>query len=388
MKKIFTLAVLACLPAITQAQITINQTTFTFWTPDVDTVKKTINVAPAQATGGNQQWDFSATTYGADTTITHVASIIAIPPSTFYTNIKYAVGDFVLDARALCNIDQSAYKSVGELVVTRQAYPLIGPGSMPTDSVVFPVQTGVYTSARPIINFPATQNSVWTSSYVIPTQFELTYQAGFYNQAPGYRNSAVTTHDTVTGWGTMRVVRYDGTISDWIDVLQVRSHKHQVDTFYASGILIPDLLLGYVGTKQQDTTDSYHIRYYRVGEVTPLAELRYTDETYNTLDQVLVHTDNLPAGSTNVAAITKEGDVSIYPNPVTARELTVSVSNAKGTWNYQLINAVGQTVGGNSISMSNGSTKLNVDKSLPTGTYYLRLIQDGHIITTQPVVIQ
>lgn len=383
MKKIFTIACLAILPAISQAQITINQTTFSFWTPGVDTVKKTMGVAPAQATGGSQQWDFSGTTYTADTNIIHVGT-----NSSFYTSIRYAVGDFVLDAQATSAIDANSYKWTGEEVVTRQAYPLIGPGSMPTDSVVFPVQTGTYTSARPVINFPATQNSVWTSSYVVPTQFELTYQAGFYNQAPGYRNSTVTNHDTVTGWGTMRVVRYDGTISDWMDVIQVRSHRRQVDTFYASGVLIPDLLLAFVGTKQQDTTDAYHIRYYRIGEVTPLAELRYTDETYNMLDQTLVHTDNLPAGATAVSTVASKEGVRIYPNPVTNRELTIAVNDAKGNWNYQLINTVGQTVSGNNLSVSNGTAKLHLGKALPVGTYYLQLVQDGRIVTTQPVVVE
>ena len=80
--------------------------------------------------------------------------------------------------------------------------------------------------------------------------------------------------------------------------------------------------------------------------------------------------------ASKVMQIVNSGKLSVYPNPVTDKVVTVQTTNiAAGKYNVTMINNIGQTVLTTTINHLSGSTTetIKMNKVLPSGVYTMLL---------------
>ena len=74
--------------------------------------------------------------------------------------------------------------------------------------------------------------------------------------------------------------------------------------------------------------------------------------------------------------IVNSGKLSVYPNPVTDKVVTILTTNiAAGKYNVSMINNMGQTILTTTINHLSGSTTetIKMNKVLPSGVYTMML---------------
>ena len=244
MKKLFTLMALSLTSVSIMAQsITLDLPNYGSWTPIIDTLKE-LNGQPTLATGANATWDISAIGYNAGVYSTQYVSStnISLPGATFYVPLSFDLTPAVTyDVKAWEVINASGIISLGESMdqQTIDLSALTDPG----DNLVFPAQTVPYSSPRTIIKFPATYNDNWSSSFRSVTNFNATIQSMLLNNVPAQRATNTVQHDTVIGWGRIRVKDANGTPSAYMNVLQVKTHIAQSDSFYVNGQPVDNSIL-------------------------------------------------------------------------------------------------------------------------------------------------
>jgi hypothetical protein len=194
-------------------------------------------------------------------------------------------------------------------------------------------------------------------------------------------------HDTVIGWGKIRVQTKSGTPSAYMNVLQVRSHVTQSDSFYLNGMPVDNALLANLMLSQGMTTQLFTINYYRPGEDTPDVQREYTNAAFAGPATSYVLMNRLPDG-TGVADIADEKGISIYPNPVKNGVVNVNIEkNTSGNWSYELINMIGQVVAAAPVPLQGTKATINIGKSNTPGIYYLQLSRNGEKMSVKPLSI-
>ena len=388
MKKLFTLMALSLTSVSIMAQsITLDLPNYGSWTPIIDTLKE-LNGQPTLATGANATWDISAIGYNAGVYSTQYVSStnISLPGATFYVPLSFDLTPAVTyDVKAWEVINASGIISLGESMdqQTIDLSALTDPG----DNLVFPAQTVPYSSPRTIIKFPATYNDNWSSNFRSVTNFNATIQSMLLNNVPAQRATNTVQHDTVIGWGRIRVKDANGTPSAYMNVLQVKTHIAQSDSFYVNGLPVDNSILSNLMMSQGMVTEFFSINYYRPGEVTPIVQREYTDATYAGTTTTYVHQNRLPDG-TGVADIADENGISIYPNPVKNGFVSVHIENdISGAWTYELRNMMGQVVSSERITLRGSRATINLGTSNAPGIYYLQLNRNGEKISVKALSI-
>jgi len=224
---------------------------------------------------------------------------------------------------------------------------------------------------------PAAYHSVWSSNYQFDVDFQISVALESLTHAPGIARSYVTEKDSVVGWGQMRVKDMTGSPSGYWNVLQVKSEITTADSFFLDGSsTTPTLsfLLTDLGLTQGKQTTTYQQNYYRIGEVTPLAQVSFTDATYAHPYKAITHVQRL--GTTGIGMI-NEAAVKMYPNPVTGGTISVDLPYTTGCWAYEVINVSGQAIAQASLSPNNGRANISLPASLPDGIYYVRITNDN-----------
>lgn len=387
-KKLFTLAGAAMLTITAQAQITLNQSDFTAWTPGVDSFREFTTPMVTPVTNGS--WDMSTANYtGGPFTIPKIAyTNAAVPGASYYTNGGYNFSAFTVPVKVCYGINGQGYGMVGE-VIDRTAYSLAPVTTNTQDSLVFLAQATAYSSTRKNLSFPATYNSNWMSAYVFNTNFQVTITAYGLNNAPGYKRATVVKKDTVSGWGKVKVKKMDGITSGWMDVLAVKSHMEIVDSFFLNGAPAPPTLLSMMGITQGTITRYYRIAYYRAGEIEPVTFTEFTDATYTVLKSADVHLNRLPLAPTHINTPGNQANnISVYPNPAAGNGyLNIEVTEtATGTWRYALFNTAGQVLHSDVLKLNGRAAQIAMSQT-PAGQYFLSISKDGQSVATKPVMI-
>ena len=163
-----------------------------------------------------------------------------------------------------------------------------------------------------------------------------------------------------------------GTSSGLMDVLKVRVTESIEDSFYINGAVPSSVVLSAFGVTEGQVTTTYHDYYYRMGELTPLADVGFTDGTFGTPNSATTDQSRL-AKTTGVAILTND-DVNVYPNPAVNHAVTVDVPAGAGAWSYELINISGQKIATGTLS---AHTQVSFPSALATGTYYMTINKDG-----------
>ncbi len=147
------------------------------------------------------------------------------------------------------------------------------------------------------------------------------------------------------------------------------------------------MLLQAFGLSQGMTDITYEDRFYRAGEVTPVVNVLYTDNSYTaaSIDFVDVHTNRLPQ-PTSISSVTRYGKVTMYPNPLTGNTVTLSVTdNTVRNLQYDVMNINGQVIAKGTAAMNGGKGTITLDAAKSAGIYYIRLYDAGQLLTTLPL---
>lgn len=369
-----------------QAQITLNSTNAPSLTvcqsDDSLTRPKLSGTLPDMSAKANGTWDLT-TIVDSQYLFTYsgVASSSAFPTATFTHDIGYAFSALKYIVVRMYSITSGGIIAHGEHL-DRQALSIGAQTGDSGDSLVFALQDINYTPTRIYTKYPSTMSTTWTEVYNYNTAFNLTVALYSLNKTPGERRSKHTVKNTVVGWGKMSVKDKDGNPSGYMDVLQIEVERSLEDSFYLGGSLAPTALLTAFGLTQGQVSTSVFRNYMRIGEVTPLAEVQYTDNTYNTIQDFRIHRQRLPkpVGIKNISV----QNISIYPNPVVNNNFTVKMDGVNGNISYELYSITGQSVAAGNVPAS-GS--VNLQSSIPSGTYFIKLKTDDGMYGVKQVNI-
>jgi hypothetical protein len=249
-------------------------------------------------------------------------------------------------------------------------------------------QNVVYTANDMVVPFPATMGANWSNSYNYVTNFEITYPSLLLNHTSAALHAIVTDFDTVVGWGTMKVKTPSGGTSGSINVLQVKTVRKEIDSFFIGGTPASALVLSAFSLSQGQVTKTCTQRYYRVQQVTPLALVTFTDSTYSTVSSCQVHTQSLPLGVNDVQYA---DNIKVYPNPVTNNTISIEVPEATdGSWSYELIDITGKIIAAEPLALGAGQshTQITLSHTPAVGIYYLRLKNNGEQVSVKPLSIE
>ncbi len=373
------------------AQITLNQASYSSSQIRTDSFKATTAAStyPSFAAASNATWDLTTMT---DTTAYNVIYRVPSTGISFADSAYFGFAGITYQGNIMSDINSTAYTQNGAKIAGN--YMVLPTAT--TDTLFVATQNSVYVTQgtttpqpRQVIKFPATMGSTWTNTYQSDFDYELTYTLAAYVHAPGKVKSYITETNTVIGWGKMKVKTGAGAASGLMDVLQVRTQITRVDSFYLNGgitdPLLPSLLSALFLAQGQQTI-TYQQNFYRANEVSPLATVTFSDAANTTPTGANTHKNRL-ATPVSVANVTTENGITVYPNPVTGRELNVAVEAAAGTWSYELVNIVGQSVSANTLQMNGGKATVQLSDVTP-GIYFIRIANDGKQVAVRSVEVK
>lgn len=243
------------------------------------------------------------------------------------------------------------------------------------DSIFILAQSEIVSVPRRIIEFPFTANSAWSSSSRRVTDMVINVPAFGLNYAPVQHAYTWVRHDSIVGWGKMRVYTPDGPSIDY-DVLMDRMAEHAVDSFYLNGTPAPAPLLTAFGVAQGQLTHRNH-RYifYRKGTFGYLATFTYgSDATYSNLINAFIGTDGLEAAPSATVESLRYASV-LYPNPSAGGELNIRLMGGQfELGSFEVFDAMGRQVRqGKLLEANGGEFQVKMGTHLPTGNYLIQL---------------
>lgn len=367
--------------ATAQTAITLTNSGYPTALPATDTAKVVSNAGAFSTlgtAGTNQSWDLGTATYSGNSYYDRAA-----PTNSAFANATYRGGLFTTFAGGLqyvtngyYTLSNSGIQRIGEEVRTRQALSLGGvPPATNNDSVVFPIQTIVYTGgATSELVFPATMGTTWSSSVGSTLNFNLSVAAVGLSNAPGERRILRTANDTVVGWGRMRVMNdATGQPSGWMDVLQVRSNAVIRDSFYLNGAPAPAMLLTPFNLQQGQLTNVTYVKFYRASEYSPLVEMTYNAANSTGAPARMLVSQMRLASPTKVGGVDAADAVSLFPNPVHGGAVQVKLP-AGQSFQYQLISVTGSALAEGTLKASAaGEASVVLPADAAAGVYYLTL---------------
>lgn len=243
------------------------------------------------------------------------------------------------------------------------------------DSVVFPVQTDTFSQPIFKLKFPTTLGAAWQSKGSRRTvQFRVSSVAFQLNDSPGTWHSYRDYEDTVVGWGIMRVHLSGNGASGWMPVLQVHETLTVTDSFFINGAEPPAGFLSAFNLTQGQTLRYYFTRFYRAGELVPLADFQHADSSFTDVLSGIVQQSRLVPNGVSGFAIGQGW--KIFPNPSRDGNIILSMpGNQRRDWRFRLINMAGQKMAEGATTFSSGTDKARIDlpACLSPGFYSLQL---------------
>lgn len=388
MKKQITLfsSLLLAATAFSQTAITINATDMpipgTFNLDDITSANP-----PNASLGNNQTWNYgtyAGTSSGQNVYIPETDAFFTNAGVDVYLNgFKALTSNLSYEIANEFDFNTNKVEDKG-VYVYPQAYSLSSTTGNTMDSLVFPVQGHIFSQPRTIISFPFTTNSAWHSVSRAAVDFKLTVTSSGLNKTPGKHVYHTIQNDSIVGWGKLTVHTANGSSIPY-DVLMNQSERYSIDSFYLAGSPAPAALMSAFGiTQGQKTNVRYAYNFYRAGSFNYLMRLFFgSDNTYNAVQAVWIHTDNVTTTDVETAPAYS---TLLYPNPTNGSQLNIQVLGKNiALTQYAVIDMMGRVVqtGEPQITGSESVSILLAD-NLVNGNYVIK-VQDSD---NQTVVIE
>ncbi len=366
------------------AQITLTQSSYPSSVIGTDSLKTTTYASafPSLVMTAGALWDMSIIT---DTTPQYFAYRVPSLTSQFADSNVYSLLGYRYQGNVQSSVTVSAILEYG-VNIEKVGYSISALTGLPTDSLFINSQNMVYSSPYTKIAFPATYNSSWSSDYNSDLNFLLSLAALSYSHAPCILRRYTTEKDSVTGWGKMRILDAYGSPSMYLNVLQVKTIITTTDSFFINGTPFSNGLLVYLSLTQGNTNTTYQQNYYRPQEVTPLAQVTFTDAAYTQPKSATTHVQRLE--TINAVPILNTNKIKIYPNPVSGNNVSIDMPAATcNEWSYELKNSTGAAVTTGLLHTNGNHAQFPLPPSLAPGTYYLQLNNNGNQICIEQIEV-
>ena len=366
------------------AQITLTQSAFPPSVLGADSLKvSTYNaVFPVLNEGAGNTWDLSTVT---DSTPVFFAYRLPTTSYQFADSNYYNLFSFAYEGSVQSSIFTTDIVDHG-VNVRDSEYNIAFMTTSAFDSFIIPNQHILYSSPHTRVVLPATYNSAWAPSYHKDLLFELSVAFYSYNHAPGISRKYISEQDTITGWGKMRVKDIGGNPSIYWDVLQVRTTTITTDSFFLNGGPMPGTILLLFNLIQGTSDTTYVQNYYRLGEVTPLASVRFKDAAYTQPYRATAHVQRLTPPQTSIEN-TEYAQFATYPNPVTGDNISVTFP-VNGITKYTLTDMQGRNIVHGQLDITNQQGKIKLPATVRQGVHMLQLGNSRHNSSTQIEIIR
>ncbi len=368
--------IMLCLFNNVHGQIVINQFTYPTTVLGTDSLKiaEYNSSYPSFAPAINGIWDLSILT---DSTSPFFAWRVPVASYQYADSNTYTLAGFNYKGNEQFSITSSGLTAYG-IQIPNAKYSITSLTGILTDSLFIDSQTDLYSALRNKILFPATYNSNWTSTYKQDLSYHITSFSSGYIDTPGIIRTYTTQIDTVIGYGQMRIKDATGSPSDYLNVLQVHTIIAKVDSYFLNGNLAGALVLsvfrGYQGKK--DTV--YEENFYRIGEITPFAQVTFSDNGYLHVTKILTHMQRLV---NNVEDKNTNNNIVLYPNPILNNNFTIFIPPDLNLCTYKLITIDNKLISNGNISA--GINKLTISNTNGVKLFYLYILKNGIIVDFQ-----
>lgn len=368
------------------AQVILTQSSYPASVIGTDSVKTTTytSVFPALSAMVGGLCDMSITTDSVP--VFYNARITAVAPYHFAYKNTYRLSGFSYFGETQLSTESPGINEYG-IRVEKTKYSLFTITSGLTDSLIIEDQMMLYTTPRTVIAFPAAYTGSWSSNCSADLHIQLSMAAYGLDHAPGIIRKYTTQKDTVTGWGKMRVKDATGVPSIYLNVLQVTTVTTTVDSYFVNGAPISNLALFKLNLIQGTTTTTYQQNYYRPQEVTPLAEVTFSDASYSQAKSARTHVQRLK--DVGVAQVANTQRINIYPNPVRGNAVMLDLPASAGNeWTYELLSNTGSVITSGVITNNGTRYELQLPESIPGGLYHARFTNGTQIYSTSIDIIR
>jgi hypothetical protein len=366
------------------AQITLTSAQYPLSLLGTDSLKVTEAASsfPTLTPAANGIWDLSSVT---DSVPYQFVYRVASSPYQFADSDIYSVFGFSYVGDVYSSLSSSDLAEFG-LKVNRTPYSLASYTSFVTDSFIIDAQSSLYSAQRTKIAFPATYSSSWSSAYSSDLKYHLYFLSAGYNDTPGYVRIYTNEKDTVVGWGRMRIKDASGMPSAYWDVLQVQTTIIHTDSFFMGNTTLPPALLVFFSLTEGQKDTTYEQSYYRIGEVTPLAQVEFRDAAFTQPYSAKTHVQRLV--NVGVNTISGSADINAYPDPVTGNSLHIMLPSATGSCTYTVCNMAGQVVASGTIHPDAGNVaSITLPDGIASGRMILNVLNANNIIASIPLEI-
>lgn len=390
MKKALTNLCLAAVAIPAYCQITLDQTNYPQPPDSVRVVEVTNQVTSLPARGSNQTWNYSSLTPTAlyYNVYPAVSNDPDFPAAQFKTErlikgLTPALGYFF---DQYYEITASGAQAIG-IHVPAQAYGLGLLTGNNTDTLYILDNMLYYpTTPRPIVAFPATGGSSWSSSLRHVVNMELTVSAASLNRTLMQQVFYLNRTDTVVGWGTLQLPALTGFNSN-VPVLQDLISQYAVDSVYLGGSPAPTNLTNAFGITQGQITGPKYDRmvFYRAGEFNYQMMLNFKNNAFDSIISAFVNTA-LPqvTGINDVAA---EKMSTVYPNPITGHQLFIQMNDASQAAKIELQDMTGRLLELVDVKNELKTIRIDMNEALPNGIYIYRVKDEkGNTLATGKVI--
>jgi hypothetical protein len=173
----------------------------------------------------------------------------------------------------------------------------------------------------------------------------------------------------------MRVKNRYGGPSTWFDVLQVQSVITTTDSFFLNGAPFSDSLLLALGITQGSVSNSYVQNYYRTGELTPFAQVNFSDGSFGVAVSAVTQVSDL--FNVGVPGL-QQTSLNLFPNPVTSgNTITLTLPENSGNWSYNLTDITGKTVAKGPLTISGTIAQIEIPLRAKPGNYLMKISDEN-----------
>lgn len=252
---------------ISLAQVTISEDNYYRlgnYTDSVFLAAQTASDYPVE--GADQSWDYAFLTPAGISITDHFDGTTDEDFSGatgFYQNDLTFQG-MIIASNVYESVNENGWQVLGHRT-TEVSYPIISITGGANDTLSFPGKTYIYETPNELMQFPLTWESEWSNTFDDTIDFVLTVGAFGLNQVPGIRKRTITDTREIVGYGDLILPKSDGTASEPMQVLLMKSTRFVVDSVFLGGQIAPPPLMAAFGLYQGATATSEGYLFYRPG---------------------------------------------------------------------------------------------------------------------------
>lgn len=396
MKRSLLLAFLVHICSFAFTQITINRADYTLSGVSIDSFMfRDISIAGLNIPqrGGNRVWDYTAISDSNITTkIANIPATVSSLPSYFKdatfvpSRVRPAFGTYSIIDSLFRRLDSTGFYNLG---YSRQsgAFNIATQTGGSSDSLWFLPRTIRFSPIPYLVKIPMTSTTLSKVMTIDPVPYRLKWLSlGYTSANPAniihVRRVEFTTE--VVGWGTLKLRNpVVGRPNLEFGVLFERYAELRQDSFYLNGAPMPQRVLDsfrLVQGKRDTTTIQYNLRGlgFKRGI---LSFVMSANEAYIlSANRIIERSKNLLDGTRDL--VSNDIPMTVFPNPITEGVNIEFDKKSNASWHIVIYNDMGQIIDNQTNNAPQGKVnhRLNLDKSLPSGTYFVQVLDELSLI--------